>query len=277
MHAEHPAGLRAGWRWIAAALSALLALSVTFGSARPAHAAKRLAKGAVGNCNAGADWATFNACFAARRARQPAPRLARPAAKLVLSPTLTAAANWKSLHMSFYRYMTHDDPAPPSRARPASASPRAAIRPAPWWGENIAYGYATPRGRHDRLAQLRRPPRQHRERELPRDRDRRRPPPAPTTGRRPSGRSPTAAPLRRDARRKADCQLHADAAQPPEHGALRVDDDRLADERHLQARRARTPCSSPLTLTCSRGSTRSSSPRRTRAAETSGTRSAWVA
>src|SRR5689334_13484732 len=34
-------------------------------------------------------------------------------APLQVSPTLTAAAVWKVRHMAFYKYFTHDDPAPP--------------------------------------------------------------------------------------------------------------------------------------------------------------------
>ena len=59
-----------------------------------------------------------------------------------MTSPLTNAANWKSLHMAYYRYMTHADPAPPvARNDEPAARRRAAIRSAAGWGENIAYGY----------------------------------------------------------------------------------------------------------------------------------------
>ena len=61
---------------------------------------------------------------------------------LTVSTSLTASAEWKSLHMAAYSYLAHDDPAPPVGAPWRSASTLAAIHPAAaGWGENIAYYY----------------------------------------------------------------------------------------------------------------------------------------
>jgi hypothetical protein len=61
---------------------------------------------------------------------------------LVPAGTLTTAAEWKAAHMARYRYMSHEDPAPPvgrdwiDRVRDCGYEHSA--------GENIAYGYKTP-------------------------------------------------------------------------------------------------------------------------------------
>ena len=60
---------------------------------------------------------------------------------LVVSPTLTAAAEWKARNMAAYDYLDHDDPAPD--ARTADERLVACGYPATEWGENIATGYAT--------------------------------------------------------------------------------------------------------------------------------------
>jgi len=59
---------------------------------------------------------------------------------LVVSPTLTAAAEWKARNMAAYGYLDHDDPAP--TARTADERLAACGYSAPSWGENIATGYA---------------------------------------------------------------------------------------------------------------------------------------
>lgn len=59
------------------------------------------------------------------------------------SPTLTRAAAWKALHMARYRYMSHEDPAPPI-GRGVGARLAACGYRGGGWGENIAYGYRTP-------------------------------------------------------------------------------------------------------------------------------------
>ena len=56
--------------------------------------------------------------------------------------SLTASAEWKSLHMAGYNYLAHDDPAPPV-ARTVADRLAACGYPSTGagWGENIAYGY----------------------------------------------------------------------------------------------------------------------------------------
>jgi uncharacterized protein YkwD len=140
MHAENPASHRAAWRWTAAALLALLVLSVGITQARPAHAA------IVGDCTPGADWGTLNGTYADQvLALVNQRRAALGLTALVVSPTLTKSASWKSLHMARYAYMTHDDPAPPV-ARTTADRLQTCGYPigSVGWGENIAYGYATP-------------------------------------------------------------------------------------------------------------------------------------
>ena len=77
--------------------------------------------------------------------------------------------------MAYYRYMQHADPAPPV-ARSVGDRLLACGYPATTagWGENIAYGFSTRERGDAGLAQLVRASRQHRERELPLDRRRRR-------------------------------------------------------------------------------------------------------
>jgi uncharacterized protein YkwD len=60
---------------------------------------------------------------------------------LVVSPALTAAAEWKARNMAAYDYLDHDDPAPD--ARTADERVLACGYPATQWGENIGTGYAT--------------------------------------------------------------------------------------------------------------------------------------
>ena len=140
MHAETPAGLRAGWRWTAAALLALLVLSTAVAQA---HAARR---GVVGDCTPGSDWGTLDQAAADQvLALVNQHRTALGLTALVVSPTLTKSANWKSLHMANYRYMAHDDPAPPV-ARTTGDRLQTCGYPigSVGWGENIASGYANP-------------------------------------------------------------------------------------------------------------------------------------
>lgn len=60
---------------------------------------------------------------------------------LVVSPTLTATAEWKARNMAAYGYLDHDDPPPDARTadeRVAACGYQSAA-----WGENIASGYGT--------------------------------------------------------------------------------------------------------------------------------------
>jgi len=63
---------------------------------------------------------------------------------LATSPTLSAAARWKSMHMAFGSYVTHDDPAPPV-ARTWDQRVRDCGYPNAYMGENIAAGASTAR------------------------------------------------------------------------------------------------------------------------------------
>ena len=74
--------------------------------------------------------------------------------------------------MAMYRYMAHDDPAPPV-ARSIADRITACGYAGAGWGENIAYGYRNRPGRRQRLARFARPSREHRAARLPRDRHRR--------------------------------------------------------------------------------------------------------
>ena len=62
MHVSSPAGVRAGWRWAVVALVALLAVSVTVGTASPARVAKAAIVGE--DRTPGADWGTLDASYA---------------------------------------------------------------------------------------------------------------------------------------------------------------------------------------------------------------------
>jgi uncharacterized protein YkwD len=140
--ALRPLGAFIGARLRTAATVAALAAAVFALSPAPARPAATV----VGDCTPGANWGSLNASFAAQvldLVNQH--REAMGLGTLSTSPTLTAAAGWKSLHMAYYGYMTHDDPAPPV-ARTVSDRLVACGYPAGRvsWGENIAYGYRTP-------------------------------------------------------------------------------------------------------------------------------------
>src|SRR5690348_3311528 len=120
-------------------LGAAVAAVGVLGAATPARAA-------VGNCTPDAAWGVADATLASQVvALVNQHRQALGLATLGVSPTLTASADWKSLHMGYYGYLQHDDPAPPV-ARTVSDRLAACAYPigTVGWGENIAYGYATP-------------------------------------------------------------------------------------------------------------------------------------
>jgi uncharacterized protein YkwD len=99
----------------------------------------------VGDCQPGMGWPTALPDAAAGVVeRVNAYRAERALAPLAVSPTLTAAAEWKARHMAQYGYMAHDDPAPPFQRTPfermeACGYPAQTLR-----GENVAAGYDTP-------------------------------------------------------------------------------------------------------------------------------------
>jgi uncharacterized protein YkwD len=126
-------------RSTALAVVAAVVLALVLASARPLHAV-------VGNCAPEQGWGTLDASLAAgvvTLVNQHRGSLGL--APLAVSSTLSASAEWKSLHMARYGYMGHDDPAPPVARTPADrlascGYPIGSVG----WGENVAHGYATP-------------------------------------------------------------------------------------------------------------------------------------
>ena len=97
---------------------------------------------AAGNCVPVSSWPADRADLAAQVvALVNAHRAQLGLVALVVSPTLTATAEWKARNMAAYGYLDHDDPAPDSRT--ADERVAACGYPAAEWGENIADGYAT--------------------------------------------------------------------------------------------------------------------------------------
>ena len=99
--------------------------------------------GAAGDCTAGSDWGTTRADFASQTVSLVNSHRAglglRP---LVVASALQASAVWKARHMAKYSYMSHNDPAPPVARTTAERMSACGVTGG--WGENIAYGYATP-------------------------------------------------------------------------------------------------------------------------------------
>jgi uncharacterized protein YkwD len=96
------------------------------------------------NCTPDTSWGTPDRADAQQVAVQlNQQRVANGLGPLQLSPTLTASAEWKSLHMSFYNYFDHSDPAPPV-ARDAGQRISDCGYTSSGVGENIADGYNTP-------------------------------------------------------------------------------------------------------------------------------------
>jgi uncharacterized protein YkwD len=115
-------------------LAALLSAAAVAGT--PAAAA------AAGNCVPAPSWPADRADLAAQVvALVNAHRAELGLAPLAVSPTLTAAAEWKARDMAAYGYLDHDDPAPDARS--ADERVIACGYPATEWGENIGMGYAT--------------------------------------------------------------------------------------------------------------------------------------
>jgi uncharacterized protein YkwD len=98
----------------------------------------------VGDCQAGAGWAGSLPGPAARVVELVNQhRASLGLAPLAVSPALSAGAVWKARHMATYRYIGHDDPAPPVQRTPAErvqacGYPRSALV-----GENIAAGQSS--------------------------------------------------------------------------------------------------------------------------------------
>ena len=98
---------------------------------------------AVGDCTPSPSWGTVDASLEAQVVQLVnAHRNAMGLGSLTVSTSLTASAEWKSLHMAAYSYLAHDDPAPPvgrtvAQRLDACGYPSGAAG----WGENIAYYY----------------------------------------------------------------------------------------------------------------------------------------
>jgi uncharacterized protein YkwD len=125
------------------ALALLIALVASDGSPRLPVAASAGAA-IVGDCTPDAGWPASNASYAAQvlqLVNNHRASLGLPA--LVTTPSLTNAAVWKARHMAAYRYMDHNDPAPPV-ARTWMDRVNTCGYPGFGAGENIAYGYPTP-------------------------------------------------------------------------------------------------------------------------------------
>lgn len=126
------------------AILAALTLAVPATAAGSAPTRTLALETMLGDCSPGSGWGTVRSDYAARVLELVnAHRASVGAPAMKTSPTLTAAAVWKALHMAAYSYMSHDDPAPPV-ARTAGERLSACGYPSGWWGENIAYGYTTP-------------------------------------------------------------------------------------------------------------------------------------
>ncbi len=115
-------------------LAALLSAAAVAGTPAAATAA--------GNCVPAPSWPADRADLAAQVVTLVnAHRAQIGLAPLAVSPTLTAAAEWKARDMAAYGYLDHDDPAPDPRT--ADERVIACGYPATQWGENIGTGYAT--------------------------------------------------------------------------------------------------------------------------------------
>ncbi len=100
------------------------------------------AAAAAGNCVAASGWPADRADLAAQVVTLVnAHRAQLGLVALVVSPTLTATAEWKARNMAAYGYLNHDDPAPD--ARTADERLAACGYQSTEWGENIASGFAT--------------------------------------------------------------------------------------------------------------------------------------
>ena len=100
------------------------------------------AAAAAGNCVPASGWPAAHPDLAAQVVSLiNAHRAQLGLGQLVVSPTLTAAAEWKARNMAAYGYLDHDDPAPD--ARTANERVIDCGYPATAWGENIGTGYTT--------------------------------------------------------------------------------------------------------------------------------------
>jgi uncharacterized protein YkwD len=97
---------------------------------------------AAGDCSPSASWPADRPDLAAQVvALVNAHRAQLGLTPLLVSPTLTATAQWKARNMAALGYLDHDDPAPD--ARTADERVAACGYHSTGWGENIAFGYST--------------------------------------------------------------------------------------------------------------------------------------
>jgi uncharacterized protein YkwD len=100
---------------------------------------------AVGNCTPQTSWGTLDRSYAQQvLTLVNQHRASRGVVALTASPSLTAAAEWKSLHMAGYGYFSHSDPAPPVARSVGERLVACGYPVNAGWGENIAAGYTTP-------------------------------------------------------------------------------------------------------------------------------------
>ena len=124
-------------------------------------------------CTPDSSWGTVNSSYASQvLTLVNQHRAAIGVGQLSTDGALTASAVWKSMNMAGLNYFDHNDD-------PIGRTVAQRLAACGWpsnlgWGENIAYGYSTPAGRDERLAQLRGPQGEHREPVVHVDRHRRR-------------------------------------------------------------------------------------------------------
>jgi uncharacterized protein YkwD len=123
-------------------LAAALVVGIAAGAAPALRSSPAL--GATAACTPGA-WPAANAALAQQVVALTNQRRASLGlAQLSLDSSLTDAAVWKARHMAQYNYFAHDDPAPPVARDAHTRAVDCGYSANLGWGENIAYGYATP-------------------------------------------------------------------------------------------------------------------------------------
>jgi uncharacterized protein YkwD len=123
------------------ALAFAIVIAGFAGSSRPSIARAAV----VGDCTPAPDWPASNGSYAAQvlqLVNEHRAKLGR--APLAMSARLTAAAVWKARHMAAYRYMSHDDPAPPVARSWLDRVHACGYPPSAGSGENVAFGFLTP-------------------------------------------------------------------------------------------------------------------------------------
>jgi uncharacterized protein YkwD len=127
------------------ALALLTALIAAEGSGPRLPLASTAGAAIVGNCTPDPSWPGNNSSYAAQvlqLVNQHRASLGR--APLSTSASLTSAAVWKARHMASYRYMSHNDPAPPVARSWIDRVHTCGYPMSAGAAENVAYGYRTP-------------------------------------------------------------------------------------------------------------------------------------